>query len=435
VVHCDEYAKEVDALYYAASTAPKPDILAVDVMMKGLQNDTAHEKLRVLRLERGEHEERERIRLERHWMEQDISVVNAHYVRIQAEIIVHETLQQREESDERVAEAIKRRHDLIQAQLMKQAAKLVQDALASTRVDNYDGPALEDTPAVLNLAKMRVTLMVWLIMPQLRSIVTWRTQVTAHIVKQKEVVKKDFQRSERLAACFYRPDNGTAKEVGLKRKMGLLNLDNPGHFLAHAETQRLHLHRMFLQDQGEALSDFDQEVKDRFDRVEANLDESESRQYSAITRRRDCSDEALRNAQAGGDPVAKARSLLMRLHGMSDCLIIWQLNKRREKRRGLMKLTLYFKTMQYEVSMMRGLVQMCTLNRQRQKLEWRAIIPGWRAKLLVKKQKIAAEKAKAQAYAANQRKLIADRREAREAAEREKMMQGMAADRLAGLKS
>ena len=35
---------------------------------------------------------------------------------------------------------------------------------------------------------------------------------------------------------------------------------------------------------------------------------------------------------------------------------------------------------------------------------------------------------------ANQKRLIAERREAREAAEREKMMQEMAAERLAGLK-
>ena len=73
-VYCKEYAKEIDELYYATSTAPKPDVLAVDVMMKARktgQNDTAQEKLRVLRLERDDHAERERIRLERHWMEQD----------------------------------------------------------------------------------------------------------------------------------------------------------------------------------------------------------------------------------------------------------------------------------------------------------------------------------------------------------------------------
>merc|ERR1711871_556596 len=41
-VYCKEYAKEIDELYYATSTAPKPDVLAVDVMMKARktgQND------------------------------------------------------------------------------------------------------------------------------------------------------------------------------------------------------------------------------------------------------------------------------------------------------------------------------------------------------------------------------------------------------------
>ena len=83
---------------------------------------------------------------------------------------------------------------------MKKAVALVQNALKSTSMEAYDGPDTEDTRAMTNLAKMRVTLMVWQIMPLLRVVIHWRTKVTAHIHKQKEIVKKEFKRSERLAA-------------------------------------------------------------------------------------------------------------------------------------------------------------------------------------------------------------------------------------------
>ena len=346
-------------------------------------------------------------------MKQDVSVIDAHYLRLQAAHIAKDSYEIAKEAEVRVQNAINRRQKSIRDKLMRNASEMVARALKNTESVLHKADQDDESMMQEKLGRLRVTLMIWEIMPMLNSLINWRTEASAHIHKIKAIEKKPFERSERQAACFYMPDSGTAKEVGLKQQMQILDLDHIYHFEAHAEKQRIHLHHLFLQDAGEALSDFDQELEDRHTRIKDNIDESEVRQWDGLLRRREAAAEE-RRGRNENDPIAKAKFTLMTIHGIADLFLNWIVNRRRDKRRRMEKLIRHFKNVQHD-GHTGFFKQCCTLVGKKDFYHWRLLMV-WRGTVLVKNEAIHREKARARAYAANQKKLLAEKRAAREKA-------------------